>query len=118
VFSGAPVLSWRAPAYALVVVALCLAAFGALLLLRHGNQLAVTPSEGTETMQLGVAGEDDSTAVVVNYVLDSIPIDAEFLRRGVPLASQLPQGSVLPKDSMDRRGVLPPSAVKPRLVSF
>ncbi|MGQ9561504.1 MAG: zf-HC2 domain-containing protein [Candidatus Oleimicrobiaceae bacterium] len=113
----APFASWRVAGYAVAMLVFCLAALGALLLLRHGHQLAVTPKDEVETAQLGVADDGDTAAVVVNYVLDSVPIDAELLGRGVPLGSQALQGSALPMDSLAKVGATQP-AVKPRLVSF
>lgn len=112
----APFTSWRVARYAVAMLVFCLAAFGALLL-RHGHQLAVTPKDEVERAQLAVADDGDTAAVVVNYVLDSVPIDAELLGRGVPLGSQALQGSVLPMDSLAKVGATPP-AVKFRLVSF
>ncbi len=109
--------SLRVAGYAFAVVVLCLAALGALLMLRHGHQLAVTSKGEVEAARLGGADDGDTAAVVVNYVLDSVPIDAELLGRGVPLGSQTLPGSAVPMDSLAKGGAMP-SAVRPRLVSF
>ncbi|MCR4437860.1 MAG: anti-sigma factor [bacterium] len=118
VFAAAPFSSWRVPAFALAVVALCLAAFGALLIFRHGQQLVASSEEGTRAVAVDAALEDDSAGVWVNYVLDSVPMDAMLLGKGVPLSSQPVSGPFLATDSVEGREMAPPPSLKPRLVSF
>ncbi|MBC7187711.1 MAG: zf-HC2 domain-containing protein [Calditrichaeota bacterium] len=117
VFAALPFSSWRVPAFALAVVALCLAAFGALLIFRHGQQLASSREESAHALTVD-ATLDDSSGVWVNYVLDSVPIDAVLLGKGVPLSSQPATGPLSAMDSLERTGMAPPASLKPRLVSF
>lgn len=114
VWGAFPFATWRVPAYALTVVVLCLAALGALYLLRHGQRLAGGHKEAVPAVELARDEAEDS-AVVVNYVLDSVPIDPALTARGVSLGTV---ESALPSDSVERRALVTPPAVRPRLVSF
>ncbi|MDZ7270316.1 MAG: anti-sigma factor [candidate division KSB1 bacterium] len=114
VWAAIPFASWRVPAYALTLVVLALAALGALFLLRHGQQLAAHEGQVAPAEELAHREAEDS-AVVVNYVLESVPIDVAVLGKGIPLATG---SSALPSDSVERRLLVTPPAVRPRVVSF
>ncbi len=116
-WGAVPFASWRVSAYALAVVVVCLAALGTVLLLRHSQQL---PGRGQETLPAGELAQNgpEDSAVVVNYVLDSEPFDMTLLGRGVPVGSVGQDGGVLASDSVARRELLVPPAIRPRMVSF